>query len=193
MAAAFERQLINSKDSFPLLRTVSPGAHKIDSCGIPKGKTLFSIILIMGYRPLHLADAADIAKIHRRAIFSAVEKFPDLHTPAQDLDFFNSELATSKGYAYLGSDEEIQGFILWRENWINHLYLDSEILRLGIGSNLLKFASGEIEGPLIQLFTFQSNTGAVAFYLKHGFTISRAGDGSGNQEGLPDFLLILQR
>jgi ribosomal protein S18 acetylase RimI-like enzyme len=147
----------------------------------------------MGYRPLDSSDAGDIAKIHRRSIFWAVEKFPDLHTPTQDVDFFKSELSSSKGYAYLGSDGVIQGFILWRQNWFNHLYLDPGVVRLGIGSDLLEFALAEIEEPTIQLYTFQSNTGAVAFYLKHGFKIVRAGDGSGNDEGLPDYLFILTR
>jgi hypothetical protein len=30
---------------------------------------------------------------------------------------------------------------------------------------------------------------AVAFYLAHGFTIVAAGDGSGNEEHAPDYLL----
>ncbi len=33
---------------------------------------------------------------------------------------------------------------------------------------------------------FQQNTGARRFYERHGFTLVAEGDGSGNEENLPD-------
>jgi hypothetical protein len=44
--------------------------------------------------------------------------------------------------------------------------------------------------PLVKLHCFQANTGARRFYERHGFRAEVFGDGSGNEEGLPDILYL---
>ncbi|MGI5158393.1 hypothetical protein [Microbispora sp. CA-102843] len=38
----------------------------------------------------------------------------------------------------------------------------------------------------LDLYVFQRNTGARRFYERNGFTLVAEGDGSGNEENLPD-------
>ena len=45
----------------------------------------------------------------------------------------------------------------------------------------------------LQLWAFQRNTAARAFYEAHGFTVQRLTDGSGNEEGEPDVLYAWSR
>ena len=47
--------------------------------------------------------------------------------------------------------------------------------------------------PLIKLHCFQANTGARRLYERHGFRAEAFGDGSANEEGLPDILYVLSR
>ena len=56
----------------------------------------------------------------------------------------------------------------------------------GIGKRLLDFAKAGRD--LLQLWTFQANTGARAFYAREGFVEERRTQGD-NEEGLPDLLL----
>lgn len=42
--------------------------------------------------------------------------------------------------------------------------------------------------PVVKLHCFQANSGARRFYERHGFQAEAFGDGSGNEENLPDIL-----
>jgi len=53
-----------------------------------------------------------------------------------------------------------------------------------IGAALLQTAK-EAQ-PDLTLWTFQANTGAQRFYLRHGFTEAARSDGARNDEKLPD-------
>jgi ribosomal protein S18 acetylase RimI-like enzyme len=54
----------------------------------------------------------------------------------------------------------------------------------GIGSDLLRQA--QAAAPALTLWTFQANTGAQRFYLRHGFREALRTQGEANDEGLPD-------
>lgn len=47
-------------------------------------------------------------------------------------------------------------------------------------------ASQNRDGPVVRLYTFQANQGARRFHERHGFRVVGFGDGSGNEEGVPD-------
>jgi ribosomal protein S18 acetylase RimI-like enzyme len=79
---------------------------------------------------------------------------------------------------------------IWRDAFIDHLYVDPERQRSGIGTELLERAVAEMDGPEVRLWTFQANYQAVAFYRRNGFRTLEATDGSGNEERLPDYLLV---
>ena len=44
--------------------------------------------------------------------------------------------------------------------------------------------------PVSKLHCFQANEGARRFYERHGFRAEAFGDGSGNEEGLPDITYV---
>lgn len=78
------------------------------------------------------------------------------------------------------------GFMALRQpDWIEHLYVDREFTGRGLGTRFLDLARRELSGSRIQLWTFQSNTGARRFYERQGFAAAQWTDGE-NEEGAPD-------
>ena len=61
----------------------------------------------------------------------------------------------------------------------------------GIGRALL--AKVKETEPRLALWTFQANTGAIAFYSREGFAETGRTDGAGNEERLPDVRMIWRR
>ena len=111
----------------------------------------------------------------------------ETHTFGDHLYFLN-EILSKQNVVYLaildGSDK-VAGLMATDGEFINQLYIHNDYQRLGIGSKLIQLAK-EISVGKLQLFTFEANSGAQAFYEKHGFTI--IGRGSDNEENLPDIL-----
>jgi putative acetyltransferase len=138
------------------------------------------------------SDAPDVAPISRAARFEAIPNYPDLHTTEEDLAFYTNEIATSQGFVAENENGEVVGFILWRDDFINHLYLKIDWQGQGIGSALLMGALQNMDSETVNLWTFQSNVKAVAFYKKHGFSVIKESAGQ-NEEGLPDFLFSRKR
>jgi len=74
-----------------------------------------------------------------------------------------------------------------RKEFVTALYVKSGSRSEGIGKLLLQEAKQKLS-PRIQLYTFQANTGAQAFYRREGFVEISRTDGD-NEERLPDILL----
>ena len=85
----------------------------------------------------------------------------------------------------LRENKEIEHF---RDSKKNGNVLYAQWTGLGIGTALLKSATGTL--PVTKLFCFQANGGARRFYERHGFRPEAFGDGSGDEEGLPDILYV---
>jgi GNAT superfamily N-acetyltransferase len=71
--------------------------------------------------------------------------------------------------------------------WLEHLYVHPAYTGRGIGSGLVDFAKHRLGN--LQLWTFQANAPARAFYARHGFAEVEFTDGSGNMERAPDVRL----
>lgn len=71
--------------------------------------------------------------------------------------------------------------------WIEQLYVAPGHTGRGIGTWLLQHAHGMLAPP-IRLYTFEANAGARRLYERQGYAVIALGDGSGNEEGLPDLL-----
>lgn len=138
-------------------------------------------------RPATTEDAAAIARVMRAALLS-FEWLPTLHTPQEDLAFIsNIVLPHQDVFVALGGGS-IVGFIAVKDDWVEQFYLDPAWTGRGIGTSLLRLATdGQAE---IRLHCFQQNAGARRFYERHGFEASAFGDGSNNEEGLPDILYV---
>ena len=143
-------------------------------------------------RAITTKDAEFIAKISRLARFESIPNYPDLHTVEEDLAFYSKEISTSSGLAELDEGDTIIGFILWRGDFINHLYVSKDHQRMGIGLSLLIKAIALIDAPCVNLWTFQANAKSVPFYKRAGFIITKATDGE-NEEKLPDYLFTYCR
>lgn len=74
---------------------------------------------------------------------------------------------------------------------LDALHLPAGVLRRGIGTALLGAAKAYRPGGLT-LAVFRRNTGARAFYARHGLTVVDSSDGSRNMENEPDLTMRWQ-
>jgi len=79
----------------------------------------------------------------------------------------------------------IVGMLVLEGDWIDQLYVDPDLTRAGIGTQLIGVAKRERPEGL-QLWTFVSNQDAQRFYQHHGFDEVERTDGGRNEEGAPD-------
>ena len=79
------------------------------------------------------------------------------------------------------------GFAGLSPGWLDHLYIDPNSQRRGLGSMLLQHVK-ELQPHGIRLWVFQRNGGARRFYERHDFRLERLTDGSSNMEREPDAL-----
>lgn len=134
-------------------------------------------------RPAKAQDAHDIARILRAAL-AAFDWMPQLHTPDEDLRFVAGCLLTEQQVTVATIEDKIVGFAAVKGDWLEQLYLDPAWTGRGIGSQLLRHVTARMTH--VKLFCFEANAGARRFYERHGFISEEFGDGSSNEEGLPD-------
>ncbi len=109
----------------------------------------------------------------------------DAHGFDEQLDFLRNRLIANNK-VFLAIDETtdiVVGFLALDGSEVNQLYIHNDFQRAGIGTRLLKLAK-QLSPSKLQLYTFETNRTAQAFYEKHGFRI--IGRGHENEEGLPD-------
>jgi len=134
---------------------------------------------------------ARVAEVHRSAFDDRLPWLAGQHTPDEDRAYF-SEVVFADATAWGALvDGEIVGFIALRDGWIDHLYVLPGSQRQGLGTELLALAKekfGELE-----LWTYQRNADARAFYTSQGFEIVRETDGRETGSNEPDVLLRWRR
>ena len=109
---------------------------------------------------------------------------PDLHTAEQDLRFFRDTVFVQCEVWVAGP---IEGFIAFRDGWIDHLYIRPDRQRHSIGRALLERAMRTHSA--LRLWVFQRSTDAISFYRSQGFREIERTDGSRNEEREPDILM----
>lgn len=115
---------------------------------------------------------------------------PRIHTAAEDIAHADAMIA--RGWVTVAERAgRIAGFAACEGGDLDALYVAEEARGLGVGSALL----GQLKAahPVLTCWTFQANAPAIAFYRQHGFAQTGRGDGSANDEGLPDLTLHWQR
>ncbi|HEY4161660.1 MAG TPA: GNAT family N-acetyltransferase [Dongiaceae bacterium] len=137
-------------------------------------------------RQLDRTEMAAAARIHRAAFDLALPWLAGLHTPEQDRDFFRARVFETCAVWGGFGETALEGVIAFREGWIDQLYIAPTAQGLGLGSALLGIAKSR-ESDL-QLWTFQRNTRARAFYEARGFHLIHETDGAENEEREPDAL-----
>ena len=115
---------------------------------------------------------------------------PKLHSGAEDVA--HAGYMIDQGWVTVACDEVgIFGFIARDGAQVHALFTSTRAKGLGVGKVLLDHAKGQSE--ILRLYTFAANAGARRFYRREGFVEVGQGDGSGNEEGLPDVSLLWER
>lgn len=135
-------------------------------------------------RPATSHDAPAIAAILRTCFRVSLPFLPELHTPDEDLAYVSGCLLVNDTVWVAEVGGAVVGYVGFRSDWIDHLYIHPVRQGQGIGPALL--AKALEDGRPKQLWAFQQNTRARRFYETHGFRAVEFTDGSGNEEKTPD-------
>lgn len=114
---------------------------------------------------------------------------PVLHNRGEDLSFVRRMIASHR--VLVARNPEPVGFIAVKQGDIAGFYVTESARGQGIGKALLDAVKAN--EPRLALWTFQANTGAIAFYTREGFIEVERTDGAGNEERLPDVRMIWRR
>ena len=131
-------------------------------------------------------DVETVARLFRAVRRTCLPYLPDLHTADEDLGFFRDHVF-AECEVWVAQGEAIDGFIAFRAGWVDHLYVQPDCQREGLGNALLAIPMKN-NAPL-RLWVFQRNAAAIRFYLARGFREVERTEGSRNEEREPDMLM----
>ncbi|MGZ4460856.1 MAG: GNAT family N-acetyltransferase [Nocardioidaceae bacterium] len=142
-------------------------------------------------RPGTPADAGAVAELFTAARAAAVPAMPPpVHTPEEDLAWLTEQLDGRMDAWVADEDGAVVGFMLLEgTDWLHSLYVRADRTGQGIGTLLLELAQAQRPAGL-QLWVFQSNTGARRLYERHGFLVVEETDGAHNEERAPDLRML---
>ena len=146
--------------------------------------------MVCSLRRLSQDEMDQAAAIHREAFDERLPWLAGLHTPAEDRAFFRDRVFV-ECEVWGAINEEVIGFIAFREGWVDQLYVLPQWQNQGAGLALLRIAQAASSSLL--LWTFQWNTAARRFYERRGFVAVEETDGNGNEKLEPDILYRWQR
>jgi len=113
-----------------------------------------------------------------------------LHSGAEDIAHAGQMIDAGR-VTVAEQEGKIVGFIASDGQNLDALYVAKDARRAGIAEALLRHVQSQQER--IELWTFQANTPAQEFYLKHGFVEVTRTDWATNDEQLPDIRYSWQR
>lgn len=114
---------------------------------------------------------------------------PRVRSPLDDL--LTLAWVTARGWVRVLRDRAgVAGFIIRDGNHVHALYVAPDRRGQGIGRRLLAEAKARAE--MLDLWVLAGNLPARAFYRAQGFREVVQGQGLGNDEGLPDILMMWQ-
>ncbi len=133
-------------------------------------------------RPLHPSESLIVADFYH-------DIRQDTVPPAHDVDgikWYIDSFLLPRWSSYVYEENcEILAWVDVHQGWLDQLYCKRDHTGKGIGKQLLDFAkSREPEG--LQLWTFQINARARAFYEREGFQEVELTDGANCEEKQPD-------
>ncbi len=137
------------------------------------------------------ADDADAAA----AVFTASRRDagaaipPSVHSPEEDRWFVREVLIGERETWIAVEGERVMGLLTLHDDFLDQLYVASAAQRSGVGAQLVEVAKRERPDGL-QLWAFESNLPAQAFYLTHGFVEAERTDGMSNEERSPDIRYV---
>jgi ribosomal protein S18 acetylase RimI-like enzyme len=137
----------------------------------------------MPLRPARTGDAPAITRVFQAARDHSLAYLPKLHTDAEDHAFF-ARIVEQGGVTVAETQGEVVAFLALAAEEITHLYVAPTHHRQGHGAALLTAA--QASSRRLDLWVFQRNADAIAFYAAHDFAIAASTDGADNEEHEPD-------
>lgn len=152
------------------------------------------VVRLSGLNPTELAirratasDSEEAANVWLRARFASMPAIPPPMHSETDIRAWFRKVVLPERELWLAADaSRIVAVLVLDGDRMDQLYIHPACTGWGIGSMLVAHAKDRRPSGL-QLWTFETNTGARRFYERHGFlAVDRtAGD---NEEGAPDVL-----
>ena len=141
-------------------------------------------------RPIRPADVTAAANLWVRARRAAHPAIPlPVHPDDEARAHFADVIVPTSDVRLAVEGDQVVGVLALRGRELDHLYLAPEHTGRGTGSALVRLAQ-QLQPDGLELWTFQSNTRARAFYARHGFVEVEATDGAGNEERAPDVRMV---
>lgn len=135
-------------------------------------------------RPATPTDAGRLGAMIGAAVVSHPWK-PRLHSAAEDIAHAGTMI--ERGWVTVAAAPDSAaplGFLARDGAYVHALFVAPEAQGAGIGRALIEHAKAQ--SPQLDLWTFAANEGAQRFYERAGFAVLERGDGSQNEEGLPE-------
>jgi len=145
-------------------------------------------------RPAVAADLPRMAELFWATRQAAVPLMPPpVHTLAEVVVHYSSfDLESGERQAWVAEDERgLVGYAEIKADWLDDLYVAPWAQGEGIGSTLLEIVKAHRPDGF-ELWVFESNAPARAFYARHGLVEVERTDGSGNEERAPDIRMRWQ-
>ena len=131
------------------------------------------------------ADVPAIAALYRASQWTNLPGLPDIHTREEDLAFFGGQMLPNQTVWVIDDGQGgLAAYGAGVDGRLNHLFVHPDAQGQGHGSRLLELFRADVAA--LDLWTFQQNVGARAFYERKGFVAVEFTDGEGNEEKTPD-------
>ncbi|MEW2912703.1 GNAT family N-acetyltransferase [Leisingera sp. JC11] len=138
--------------------------------------------MTLSLRPATPLDAGTVGDILYR-FQQDTAWMPKLYSSAEVISFCG--VMIDRGWVTVAErGGQILGFLARKEDEVCSLYLAPDACGQGAGKMLLDAAKAA--APRLILRTFTANERAQKFYQREGFSETGRGDGTNNEEGLPD-------
>jgi ribosomal protein S18 acetylase RimI-like enzyme len=132
-------------------------------------------------------DAEAIADVFIAARRPMLAYLPDLHDEPSIRNWIATSMLPTHEVWVAEVDGRTVGFAGLHDDLLGLIYVHPSAQSRGIGTALLEHAKG-LRPQGLRLYVFQQNEGARRLYERHGFRLRELGDGSWNEENVPDAL-----
>jgi GNAT superfamily N-acetyltransferase len=132
-----------------------------------------------------VSDAEAIAEVFLASFAAALPAVQRAHTDDDVRAWVRDHVVPDLETWVADDDGRVVAMMVLAPGWVEQLYVAPGRRGEGIGGELLTLAKARADGPL-DLWTFQVNAPARAFYERNGFSAVELTDGSGNEEREPD-------
>ena len=130
-------------------------------------------------------DVDAIAETFVASLDTLLTFLPNIHTHDEHRRYITEIVPRDHELWVAEHDGRVVAFAAIGESTLGHIYVHPDFHGRGLGTALLE-QTKELRPTGFTLWTFPANERACRFYERHGLRAIEYGDGSGNEEGVPD-------